>query len=213
MNRNIEPGLALDLPLDKRDGNTSMSGDAFGHAVTVTGALWQPGGYWFDGADDRITVANHPAFSPGSGDFSLEIWIKAEAGGPEMQRLLSRQAGAWFFLRLQSGLANFSINDGAVQRTVTGGTDLRDSLWHHLLAQADRDSSAGLKIFLDGIEHAAANAAGVGPITSSVDLNIGRYDGGAEYFRGNIGDVRIYNRLLDFPEIRRRFLATKWRYR
>lgn len=213
MRQIVDTSLVFWMPLYKLDGGSLMSRDACGHGCTVIGAIRRGNSYYFDGLDDRIIVANHPAFAFGTGDFSLEIWFRADASGSGIQRLISKQAATWFFLRLLgNGTVGFSINDGATERNVAGTTNLRDDRWHHVVVTVDRDSATGLGIFLDGNEHAAASAIGVGDISNNVDINIGRYDGGLEYFRGNIGEIRIYNRLLAFPEVQRNYLATRQRF-
>ncbi len=213
MNCIFDPSLVLYLPLYERDGVSFASRDAYGHSCSVTGASWRPCGHYFDGTDDRIVVAHHPAFDFGTGDFSLEIWIRASSSGGAIQRLISKQSSVWFFFRLVGGAATLSIKDGTNQQTVTGSNDLRDDIWHHLAATVDRDSSAGLMLSVDGETDATDDATGVGSISNTAALQIARFSGGAEYFKGDIGEVRIYRRLLTPLEMKRNYLATKCRYR
>ena len=213
MNCIFDPSLVLYLPLYERDGASFASRDAYGHSCSVTGASWRPCGHYFDGADDRIVVAHHSAFDFGTGDFSLEIWIRASSSGGSIQRLISKQSSAWFFFRLVGGVAILSIRDGTNQQTVTGSSDLKDDIWHHLAVTVDRDSSTGLMLSVDGEIDVTDDATGVGSISNTTALQIARFSGGAEYFKGDIGEIRIYRRLLTPLEMKRNYLATKWRYR
>jgi hypothetical protein len=209
----FDPSLVLYLPLYDLDGASFMSGDAYGHLCTATGALWRPCGRYFDGTDDRIVVAHHQAFEFGTGDFSLEIWLRASSSGGSIQRLISKQSSAWLYLRLVGEAVTLSIKDGTNNQTVTGSGGLKDDMWHHLVATADRDSSAGLVLSVDGEIDVADDATGVGSISNTTDLQIARFSGGAEYFKGDVGEVRIYRRVLTPLEVKNNYLATKWRYR
>src|SRR3990172_2979813 len=60
MNFVCDPDLALYLPLHELDGGAFKSRDSHGHLATITGALWTPGGRYFDGNDDVITIADMP---------------------------------------------------------------------------------------------------------------------------------------------------------
>lgn len=213
MNFVFDSSLVLYLPLYELDGASFMSGDAYGHLCTVTGALWRPCGHYFDGTDDRIVVAHHSAFSFGTGDFSLEIWLRASSSGGAIQRIISKQSSAWFFFRLVGGAAILSIKDGTNQQTVTGSSDLKDDIWHHLAVTADRDSSTGLMLSVDGEIDVTDDATGIGSISNTTPLQIARFSGGAEYFKGSIGEVRLYRRVLTPLEVKNNYLATKWRYR
>ena len=209
----IDQNLALSLPLRELDGAAFASREAYGHACTVSGAGWRPHGYQFDGVDDRIVVAHHAIFGFGIGDFSLELWLRAASDGASIQRLISKQAAAWIFFRLVGGAPTLSIKDGTNERTVSGTLDLRDGVWHHLVVSVTRSSSQGLVLSVDGDVTATADATGVGSLSNTTDLQIGRFSGGAEYFKGDIGEVRVYGRALNSLEVQHNYMAGKWRYR
>jgi len=208
-----DPSLVLYVPLYEGDGTSFASRDAYGHACAVTGARWRPSGHYFDGTDDRIVIAHHSAFNFGTNDFSLETWIRASSSGGAIQRLISKQSAAWFFFRLIGGKTTLSIKDGTNEQSVTGSSDLRDDIWHHLAVTVDRDSSTGLMLSVDGEIDVVDDATGVGSISNTTDLQIARFSGGAEYFKGAIGEARMYRRLLTPLEMKNNYMATKWRYR
>lgn len=207
--------LPLWRPSKDMEGSTIYSYDKYRHSGAVTGAIWNNlgiHGRYFDGSDDRIVVPNHSAFSFGTGDFSIELWLKASSTGANIQRLVSKQAAAWLFFRLVTGVPTLSIKDGTNEQTVACSSDLRDDSWHYLCVTVDRDDSSGFTIFVDGASCATDDPTGVGSITNATDLQIARFSGGLEYFKGNIGEIKIYSRCLKLTEVARSYQATKWRY-
>jgi len=71
--------------------------------------------------------------------------------------------------------------------------DLRDDTWHYIVVTCDKSNAAGFIMYVDGVASgAAADPTGVGDITSAVSLDIGRYNGGGEYWEGDMADIQIY---------------------
>ena len=209
----FDPSLVLYVPLCGLDGASFASRDAYGHLCTVSGALWRPCGHYFDGTDDRIVVSDHTSLSPGTSDFSLEAWVRAATDCGAQARLISKQGAAWFFFKLAGGKPYLSIKDGTNDQNIIGTTDLRDANWYHIVVTVVKGSTTGLIIFVNGEIDKTDDASGVGSITNTTDLQIARFSGGTEYFKGDIGEVRMYLRALSPLEMQHNYLATKWRYR
>jgi len=70
-----DPYCCLYLPLWKLDGDSSITKDAPGLAVTNHGSVWTPKGRVFDGDDDYLTVAHNSRFNFGSDDFTIVLFI------------------------------------------------------------------------------------------------------------------------------------------
>ncbi len=75
-------GCVLDLPGLPGAGNKIYDRSPYGNHGTITGAVWKrlPSGLWvlnFDGSDDRVDCGDDPSLSPGLGDWSISVWIKA----------------------------------------------------------------------------------------------------------------------------------------
>ena len=70
-----DPYCSLYLPLWKLDGDSFITKDALGLAVTNHGSVWTPKGRVFDGDDDYLTVAHNDRFNFGSDDFTIILFI------------------------------------------------------------------------------------------------------------------------------------------
>ena len=77
----LDPSLVLWLPFRYLDGGSFMSRDAIGHVCTNYGSRWDLQGQSFDGTDDYVNCGNDESLNFGTGDFTLEVWIKLTNGG------------------------------------------------------------------------------------------------------------------------------------
>ena len=76
------------LPLYRKDGDTILSSDGYGHLCTVTGALWTPQGRTFDGAS-YISIPNHASLNITEA-ISLEAWVYYTVTGQGFPRILAK---------------------------------------------------------------------------------------------------------------------------
>ena len=89
-----------------------------------------------------------------------------------------------------------SLNAGKVSldlggTTLEGGTSLADGGWHHLAAVVpmDADTSA-VKMYVDGAH--VASGSGSTPINTKASSFVKLGSDGANYFNGELDDVRFY---------------------
>jgi hypothetical protein len=208
----LEPGLVFHMPLGKHDGNVLMSGDARGHQGIVTGALWRPEGRYFDGVDDKINCGDILSF--GLSDFSFFFWVKTgdyDSENGAIRRILEKyRFDDIYDISISTAGKIRSRLDGL---TINAGTVIADGCWHFGGVTYDRDGLA--TCYLDGEADGTTDISSKADIdlTDSHDFIIGKasyVDAG--HFKGLIGEMSGYNRVLKAPEIHNIYLASKWRY-
>lgn len=94
-----------------------------------------------------------------------------------------------------------NIGDGSHRADLNGGV-INDGNWHHLAVTFDRDSV--MTLYQDGERLGSTSIANVGSIDAGLPLVIGQ-DGTLDYpawMNGYIGEVRIWNKVLDEQAIR-----------
>ena len=213
-------GDARDLTGNGNDGTVSgatLTYDRFGNLDSA---------YSFDGVDDYIEKTSPtPALNIGNQSWSAFAWIKT-TDAQLRQSILSRYECGWDCTpAVSAALYDITIDGGVLQARLrddlrTGPNDpeyvslyrlnsdsvIIDETWHYVGFVLDRSSSE-YKMFIDGD---LMNSMEV-PILSEINdggspLSIGRYfrqswDVPINYFKGDIDDIRIYNRALTQAEI------------
>ena len=207
----FDPSLVLYLPLYRLDGASFRSKDAYGHLCTVTGALWRPDGRYFDGSDDVIALGTSAGNLSTTG--SICVWMKP-ASDFNQQGLVINHGGGWgragwmMSAYGDTQLFRFQWQEGT-DRSLTSAGTFTLGAWVFYVCTHDGTT---IKIYKDAVvdSNTLANSEDA---TTGLNGYIG-YEAtqGALPFKGNIGEVMIYNRALTPLEIQHHYLATKWRY-
>jgi hypothetical protein len=150
----------------------------------------------FDGANDAITATNSN-FPLGNTARTIEAWIKTTQnnGGGAILTYGNLSANNRFALYQSGGNLNF-VAEGNDYNT---GVAINDGVWHHVAATFD---GTNLKIYKDGVQVGTTQFKIFN--TTGTQLSIGYRGVAAEYFNGNIDEVRIWNVAVSADDILRR---------
>ncbi len=166
---------------------------------SVLQAKWGTSSLALDGTGDYISTPDHADFEMGSGDFTLECWVRF-AALPSPGTIASfftkfSSLDHSFFLGLQNNAGTYNLlfagsddNDGVNEVLLTGAWTPSLSTWYHV---AHSKTGGNSQIYADG----ARKAIGTDGITYYNNANpviIGASNGGANnLFSGHIDDSRI----------------------
>ena len=211
-NKICRTGLVLNALLYEADDSYFRTRDSYGHQSAVTGALWRPGGRYFDGVDDKINLPDAPALSPTS-QITLEVWFNP-ARNSTYDRILSKLPNnlkGWSVYHVTS--IGFQLWTGSsLGSTYSVSGVISSNTWYHVACVYD---GSFMIIYLDG-NITGTPTARTGSISySALQPAIGADNESAndQFFNGIIGEARIYSRALTPSEILQNFLNTKWRYK
>ncbi|MCT4638287.1 MAG: fibrinogen-like YCDxxxxGGGW domain-containing protein [Bacteroidales bacterium] len=166
------------------------------------------GAYSFNGAhgayiteDEALHLAN----------YTLSVWIKPTALGSDMN-ILSKN----YYSNEQSGrnmnysLAIMSNKDIRFQFENSSGTDaildagitVETDKWYHVVATYDQDSGI-MNLFINGVLVGIKKTELIPEVDCTQDVRIGySYSGNnVRFFKGNIDELKIYNRALSGAQI------------
>jgi fibronectin type 3 domain-containing protein len=108
----------------------------------------------------------------GDADFTLEAWVKAglQTNWICLMRKWDSNHGIQFYLNGSTGTPAIQLQDeSGTQCTVTGGTTLYDSKWHHIAAI--RKSNA-LSLCVDGATEGTADVSSIGSVQGMGGLSL-----------------------------------------
>ena len=188
---------------------------------------------WYDLSSNAYTASlvgsptyNTTHFNFGSGQyvdtnqslasetFSVGAWFRTNAAGIKM--ILSKETASgnpWNYrIWLNGGQIIADMAQGATQSTLSSTlTTYNDNQWH--LVMFTRNDS-NWYLYVDGVQVNTKLDNFVGSVTNAQELWIGQsaYLGGSYQYVGDIGQVFIYNSVLNSTEILQNFDATKETY-
>lgn len=190
----LSDGLIVYYPFD----GDAIDASGNGNDGTVYGAVLSTdrhgkssSSYFFNGVNNGIRVGTSDVLP--EDNFSLSLFFKADGKG----RLFRRRFYAMGLGILATGELQLELYDDA-QRLIKLGSFL-DSKWHHVTINY---SNADINIYVDGILKSTT------PYLKKLRMDgfdkstiIGTDSSGTNYFKGNIDEFRLYNRVLTEEEI------------
>jgi RHS repeat-associated protein len=151
-----------------------------------------------------VNVPNTAALNFGSGDFSVEAWVKTTVNNE--RAIVSKTDGTQPNWRVT--VTDDTGFEGRVRLDVdivgaghdTYGPNIRvdDGNWHHVLVSEAR--SFGTRIYVDGIENATADPFSTS-VSNSAPLRIGASTSSYSAFLGDIDEVAVYGRALTADQV------------
>lgn len=219
-------------PFDEESGPVATD-LARGHDGTHTNGPvpvvgFMGGALSFDGSDDFVEVADSAALDFGTGDLSIDAWVKTQQVSGvyiivDKRVEKSSPAGVQgYSLFLTNGLLGFQLADGigsevcSSDPTESSCTNygssafVGDGAWHHIAVTVQRGASDGGRFYVDGeLVGKFDPTIRKGSLTNSSPLTIGRRSDNPSggYFHGEIDNIELFNRALTPAEILRLFEA------
>ena len=214
----LASGDLVDYYKFEGNGTDSQGGDANGTPGASVGAGNWAAGYdgqaFFnvaniEGGNDTLQNANAinvlkaDAFAPGSGSFSISLWVKhSNTGDTDWgDGILDSLTDEGYLLNFQTeGTLRFKIRDSAEgDMTLEQTTPLTDTTgWHHYAAVMNRATNTAT-IYFDGAADGSANYTLTGTTNPGENLHIGfNY---LERLDGGIDELQLYDHALSLSEV------------
>lgn len=162
---------------------------AFGNAQLSTAEKkWGTASMLFDGTGDYFrTTDNMSDFAFGTGDFTVEVWVKTTSTGAYCGICGNYQIAQNTFTLFMdtSGLLVWAIAGANIK---TSATSINTGAWVHV---AVCRSGTTLRMFVDGVQQ-GGDLTDATTYTSGTNFRVGD-DGSSTFWNGNIDDLRITN--------------------
>ncbi len=201
----LESGLVAYYPFTGNAQDASgnnLNGTVFEAGLTNDRFGTPNSAYSFDGINDYIQIPDNDKLDIGTSDYSMVAWIKTTntVGNGRIFSKGSYNCITGYMLRTGGGDAGYTFVENAGPAgcffQVTGERKINDGQWHQIVAAVDRDQS--VIIYVDGIADKVFANQSPASLANNLPALIGISHPGAplEPFKGDIDDVRIYNRAL-----------------
>jgi hypothetical protein len=149
------------------------------------------------GANDGFMAADPGATINVSGSYTVSLWANVDTVTGS-QTFFSTRSGSdqSFDAKLTNGnLIHGDIGNGGAWIDTTSDANFTygAGTWNHIAYVVNPD---GYKVFTNGLETSSeAFATPQNPLLfdATHQLNVGRYNGGSEYFHGFLDDIAVYN--------------------
>jgi len=143
-------------------------------------------------------------------EISISVWIKSTNLVYSDDSIINNMGnGNGYSLSLLKGRVRFVIDQDWNNKDIESPESYIDWKWHHIVAVLEnKNESSVMKIYVDG-EKVSSKTFSFFKISRYADgIWIGKR-GGGKYFKGQIDDLRIYDRALNGEEIKQLYESTE----
>ena len=198
------PGMVAGYGFDEGAGSTVADNSANGHTGAINGAAWTSSGRFggaltFDGIDDLVSIPDSDQLDLTTG-MTLEAWVRPTATGG-YRSVLMKEAGTALDYAIYSDTSaarpRYEVQISGQLRGPSGPAQLPAGEWTHLAATYD---GTVMRLYQNGVQVGSETRTGTRSVSSG-PLRIGGTLIYPEYFKGDIDEVRVYNRALTAGEV------------
>jgi hypothetical protein len=205
-------------------GSGTVINDLSGNGLngTMSNITFTTPYFSYNGTSSQIRVADNVLLEPGSGDWTMEVWVnqavlgndivlaKVDNGGDVTDMCYSiRTTNTTYYAQLGSGSGSgptLSVNSTNYVGTL--------NTWYQIVYVFTNVAANTLQTFVNGVSIGTVSHNLPSILNSTNPLYIGSYNGGeyTQWFDGKIGITRLYNTSLTSSQVLQNFNADKSKY-
>jgi hypothetical protein len=173
--------------------------------------------FTYNGTSSQVSIADNVLLEPGSGDWTMEVWVNQSVLGNDV--VLGKfnngglSANVSYSIRTTNTTYYTQIGNGigVVNSTNYTGTI---GTWYQLVYVFTNVASNTLETFVNGVSIGSVAHSLASVLNSTNPLYIGSYNGGEypQWFDGKIGITRLYDASLTSSQVLQNFNADKSKY-
>lgn len=157
-----------------------------------------------EASSSQYASKSSPAGITFTDDFTCEAWIKLESYTGAIQTIINKRTstnGFSFRINVDGSLNLIGFSSGT-NEAVSSYQSIPLGKWVHVAATYDASGATSV-MYMDGVAVPSYQSTGLSAITQGGDLYIGRRsDSAADYFDGELADVRVWSDIRTATEIR-----------
>jgi hypothetical protein len=176
----------------------------------------------YNGSSSQVSVADNSLLEPGSGSWTMEVWVnqsvsgndvvlgKFDPGGLEVDVSYSiRTTNTTYYAQIGSGSGSGStLFVNSTNYTGTIGS------WSQIVYVFKNGATKTLQTFVNGSSIGTVNHSLSSILNTSSNLYIGSYNNGefSQWFDGKVGITRLYSAALTASEVLQNYNADRAKY-
>ena len=176
----------------------------------------------YNGTNSQVSVADNALLEPGSGSFTMEVWVNQNVSGNDVvlgkfdPGGLSQDVGYSIRTTGTSYYAQLASGSGSGSTLFVNSTSFVGTLntWYQLVYVFKNGATKTLETFVNGSSIGTVNHSLAGILDTTTNLYIGSYNNGEypQWFDGRIGITRLYNTALSASQVSGNYNANKGIY-
>jgi hypothetical protein len=153
--------------------------------VTIVPASYST---YFDGTGDYLTTSTNAAFTYGTSDFTIEMWVFVTANPGDYAYIYSQGPNSTASVGIYLASGKFNVWNGS--NVITGTTSYSLNTWYHV---ALTRSGTSLKLFLNGVQDGSSTNSSNITTGTTYGGTIGRWIeiGDTRHFTGYVSNLRV----------------------
>jgi len=178
--------------------------------------------FTYNGTSSQVSVADNVLLEPGSGDWTMEVWVNQSTSGNDVvlgkfdNGGLSQDVSYSIRTTSTTYYAQYGSGSGSGPTLFANSTSYIGTLntWYQIVYVFTNVASNTIETFVNGVSVGSVSHSLSGILNSTNPLYIGSYNGGEfpQWFDGKIGITRLYNDALTSSEVLQNFNADKSKY-
>jgi hypothetical protein len=173
----------------------------------------------FNGSSSTVLVSDNSLLEPGTGDFSVEVWVNYSVIAGGSRCVLSKTDGPnsveWGYgIRTNSsGLTYMEVGNGTT--TLNSPTyTVTTNTWYQIVGVFTNVASNSIALYVNGVSQGTSTSHSFTSVKNTThNISIGSFDnnigGYGQWFNGKMGIVRIYNSALTASDVSKNFEADR----
>jgi hypothetical protein len=175
----------------------------------------------YNGSTSQVSIADNAALEPGSGDWSIEVWLRYNVIAGKTRTYVSKTNGGGGSADWGYGLRTNSVSSTTYMEVGSGTTSLSSpstpvttGVWYQIVGVWTNVASNSIALYKNGTLVGSNSHSFTSIKNTTTPLYLGNYNGNefAQQFDGNMGIVRIYSKALSAAEVQNNYDANKALY-
>jgi hypothetical protein len=199
---------------------TDLSGNSLNG--TLSNVTFNKPYFTYNGSNSQIAISDNSLLEPGSGSFTIEVWVNQSVAGNDVVLGKFDNGGAAIDVSYSIRTTNttfygqFGSGSGSGSTLFVNSTNHVGTLntWYQIVYVFKNGVTKNLETFVNGTSIGTVSHNLPSILNSTNSLYIGSYNGGeySQWFDGKIGIVRFYNSALSASDVSKNFEANRNTY-